>query len=137
VLLHHLKHNQVLHETVILLTVTTEETPRVTDADRVRVEPLSLGFHRVVARYGFMEEPDVPRVVGIAAQLRGAVDQESRTTYYLGRLSVVPPSERRTGRMPRWRVSVFGFLERNERSATMYFEIPPNRVVELGTRVEL
>jgi K+ transporter len=137
VLLHHLKHNQALHETVILLTVTTEEVPRVNNADRVRVEPLTLGFVRVVARFGFMEEPDVPRVVAAAARLRGLKDEESRTTYYLGRLSVVPPSERRRGRMPRWRVSLFGYLKRNERSASMYFEIPPNRVVELGTRVEL
>jgi KUP system potassium uptake protein len=137
VLLHHLKHNQVLHETVILLTVTTEEIPRVNNADRVRVESLTLGFVRVVARFGFMEEPDVPRVVAAAARLRGLKDEETRTTYYLGRLSVVPPSERRRGRMPRWRVSLFGFLKRNERSASMYFEIPPNRVVELGTRVEL
>ena len=69
--------------------------------------------------------------------MRGLSDQDSRTTYYLGRLSVVPPSERRTGRMPRWRVSLFSFLKRNERSVTMYFDIPPNRVVEIGTRVEL
>ena len=137
VLLHHLKHNQVLHETVILLTLMTEEVPRVSDTDRVRIESLSLGFHRVVARYGFMEEPDVPRVVAAAARMKGLSDQDSRTTYYLGRLSVVPPSERRTGRMPRWRVSLFSFLKRNERSATMYFDIPPNRVVEIGTRVEL
>ncbi|HEY7569717.1 MAG TPA: potassium transporter Kup, partial [Gemmatimonadaceae bacterium] len=137
VLLHHLKHNQVLHETVILLTVATEEVPRVADAERVRVEPLSLGFYRVIARYGFMEEPDAPRVVVAAALSQGAADEQARTTYYLGRLSVVPASERREGRMSRWRVSLFRFLKRNERSATMYFEIPPNRVVELGTRVEL
>ena len=137
VLLHHLKHNQVLHETVILLTLITEEVPHVSDADRIRVEPLSLGFHRVVARYGFMEEPNVPFVLSAVARARGVPDDPGRTSYYLGRLAVVPPSERRTGRMPRWQVSLFRLLKRNERSATMYFEIPPNRVVELGTRVEL
>jgi KUP system potassium uptake protein len=137
VLLHHLKHNQVLHETVILLTLVTEETPHVSEADRLRIEPLGLGFHRVVARYGFMEEPDVPRLLADAARVRGTTDDQSRTTYYLGRLTVVPPSERRTGRMARWRVSLFRLLKRNERSATMYYGIPPNRVVELGTRVEL
>jgi KUP system potassium uptake protein len=84
-----------------------------------------------------MEEPDAPRVVVAAALSQGAADEQARTTYYLGRLSVVPASERREGRMSRWRVSLFRFLKRNERSATMYFEIPPNRVVELGTRVEL
>jgi KUP system potassium uptake protein len=137
VLLHHLKHNQVLHETVVLLTITTEEVPRVADADRLRVESLSLGFHRVIARYGFMEEPDAPRVIAAAALARGTADEQARTTYYLGRLSVLPASERRSGQMSRWRVSLYRFLKRNERSATMYFDIPPNRVVELGTRVEL
>jgi KUP system potassium uptake protein len=137
VLLHHLKHNQVLHETVVLLTLTTEERPRVNEADRVRVEPLSLGFYRVVARYGFMEDPDVPRVMKMAAAAGGFPNDPARTSHYLGRQTVVPPSERRSGRLPRWRVIIFRFLKRNERSATMYFEIPPNRVVELGTRVEL
>jgi KUP system potassium uptake protein len=137
VLLHHLKHNQVLHETVVLLTVTTEEIPRVAEEERVRIDPLSLGFYRVVARYGFMEEPDVPRVVATAAAARGLTYEPMRTTYYLGRFSVVPPSERRSGQLPRWRVSLYRFLKRNERSATMYFDIPPNRVVEVGTRIEL
>jgi KUP system potassium uptake protein len=137
VLLHHLKHNQVLHETVVLLTVTTEEVPRFPAEQRVRIEPLSLGFQRVVARYGFMEEPDVPRVMASVAAKSGVANEPNRTTYYLGRLTVVPPSERRWGRLPRWRVSLFRLLKRNERSATMYFDIPPNRVVELGTRVEL
>ena len=137
VLLHHLKHNQVLHETVFLLTIATEEIPRVPDAKRLRFETLSLGFHRVVARYGFMEEPDVPHVVAAAAMALGATHEPARTTYYLGSVSIVPASERRSGRLSRWRLSLYRLLKRNERSATMYFEIPPNRAVEVGTRVEL
>jgi KUP system potassium uptake protein len=137
VLLHHLKHNEVLRETVILLTLVTEETPRVPDAERIRIESLPLGFHRVIARYGFMEEPNVPAVVSEAAAAIGIKEEPNRTTYYLGRLTVVPPPPGRRARLPRWRVKLFRLLQRNERSATMYFGIPPNRVVELGARVEL
>jgi len=143
VLLHHLKHNQVLHETVVLLKVATEEVPRVRSAERVEVAELSLGFNVVVAHYGFMETPDVPGVIRRAAELSAAngrpfiPDDPPRTTYYLGRVSVVPPSTHTYGRLHRWRVSLFRWLKRNERGATLYFGIPPNRVVELGTRVEL
>jgi KUP system potassium uptake protein len=144
VLLHHLKHNQVLHDTVVLLTVATEDVPRVPEGERVRIRLLSLGFHVVVARYGFMEEPDLPRVVERAATdvaaLRpggGFAADGNRTTYYLGRVTVVPPSEPQDERMVVWRAKLFRLLKRNERSATQYFGIPANRVVELGTRVEL
>jgi KUP system potassium uptake protein len=144
VLLHHLKHNQVLHQTVVLLTLVTDEVPRVPAAERVSVTPFTLGFHSVVARHGFMEEPHVPAVVAQAAALSavgGAAqpipDEPARTTYYLGQVTVIPPSDRKASRMARWRVKLFRFLQRNERSASLYFRIPPNRVVELGTRVEL
>jgi KUP system potassium uptake protein len=138
VLLHHLKHNQVLHDTVVLLTLVTEEVPRVSKDQRVEVEALPLGFHSVGAHYGFMEEPDVPAVMTQAASMSPNIrDEPGRTTYYLGRITVVPPSSHDTARMFRWRVKLFRLLKRNERSATLYFGIPANRVVELGTRVEL
>jgi KUP system potassium uptake protein len=138
VLLHHLKHNQVLHETVVLLTLLTEEVPRVSKDQQVDVEALPLGFHTVVAHYGFMEEPNVPAVMTQAALLSSSFrDEPARTTYYLGRITVIPPSSRDSARMFRWRVKLFRLLKRNERSATLYFDIPANRVVELGTRVEL
>ena len=143
VLLHHLKHNQVLHETVVLLKVSTEDVPRVRSVDRLELAELRLGFNTVVAHYGFMEEPDVPRIIKRAAAISAAngapyiPDDPPRTTYYLGRVTVVPPSTREVGRMFRWRVMLFRWLKRNERTATLYFGIPPNRVVELGTRVEL
>jgi KUP system potassium uptake protein len=143
VLLHHLKHNQVLHETVVLLTLLTEEVPRVAEDRRVEVAELSLGFYSVVAHVGFMESPSVPAIMTRAASLSSADaktgfrDEPGRTTYYLGRITVVPPSSRDSARMFRWRVKLFRLLKRNERSASLYFGIPANRVVELGTRVEL
>lgn len=144
VLLHHLKHNQVLHETIVLLTVVTEDVPRVPEGERVRIQILSLGFHVVVARYGFMEEPDVPSVmervtadVATVEPTRAFRNDAARTTYYLGRVTVAPPSEPEGARMVAWRAKLFRLLKRNERSATLYFGIPANRVVELGTRVEL
>jgi KUP system potassium uptake protein len=136
VLLHHLKHNQVLHESVVLLTITTEDVPAVEDEVRVETEPLSLGFHRVIGRYGFMEDPNVPAVLMRASE-RGVPIDADRTTYYLGRTTIVPPDRERPSRMWRPRVRLFALMKRNDRSATLYFDIPPNRVVELGTRVEL
>jgi KUP system potassium uptake protein len=138
VLLHHLKHNQVLHDTVVLLTLITEEVPRVAMDARVDVKDLSLGFHVVVAHDGFMEVPNIPEIMAkAAASSPGIRDEPARTTYYLGRITVIPPSSRDAGRMFRWRVKLFRLLKRNERSASLYFDIPANRVVELGTRVEL
>jgi KUP system potassium uptake protein len=143
VLLHHLQHDQVLHETVVLLKVSTEDVPRVRTADRLELAELRLGFNTVVAHYGFMEEPDVPRIIKRAALLSAAngapfiPDDPPMTTYYLGRVTVVPPTTAEVGPMFRWRVMLFRWLKRNERSATLYFGIPAGRVVELGTRVEL
>ena len=137
VLLHHLKHNQILHETVVLLTVLTADVPRIAESQRIQVRTFSLGFHEVVAHYGFMEDPNVPRVVALAAAAgHGIPNEPPRTTYYLGRVTVIPRPEGE-GPMKRWRVKLFGVLKRNERSATLYFGIPANRVIELGTRVEV
>ncbi len=143
VLLHHLRHNQVLHETVVLLRVVTEEVPRVRYVDRLQLAELPLGFNTIVAHYGYMEDPDVPSIIKRAASISKAnggsfiPDDPPRTTYYMGRVTVVPPSTKEVGRMFRWSVMLFRWLKRNERSATLYFGIPANRVVELGTRVEL
>jgi KUP system potassium uptake protein len=136
VLLHHLKHNQVLHETVVLLTIVTAEVPVVEADARVTIESLEMGFHRVVGRFGFMEEPDAPAILTQAARAGLPIDCD-RVTYYLGRTTLVPHGERKTKRMSALRLMLFAFLKRNDRSATLYFEMPPNRVVELGTRVEL
>jgi KUP system potassium uptake protein len=132
VLLHHLKHNKVLHEKVILLSIITRESPEVANDKRLRVEKLEQGIHRVQAYYGFMESPNVQQIMN---RLKDAGIRASRmdTTYYLGREQIIPTS--RSG-MARWRKRVFAFMARNARSATEFFSIPPNRVVELGAQIE-
>ncbi|HJW94036.1 MAG TPA: KUP/HAK/KT family potassium transporter [Thermoanaerobaculia bacterium] len=136
VLLHHLKHNQVLHEIVIILTITTSDVPVVQEDERVTTESFTMGFHRVTGRYGFMEDPDAPEILRLAARAGIPVDVD-RTTYYLGRTTLIPHGECVVKRLGPIRARLFGFLKRNDRSATLYFGMPPNRVVEVGTRVEL
>ena len=131
--LHHFKHNQVLHEKVVLLTIGSEQTPYVKPSHRLRVDDVGEGFYRLVARFGFMENPNVPQLLGASRDWGLLVDLE-RTTYYLGRETLIASG--RPG-MARWRKRLFAFVSRNARSATEYFGIPPNRVVELGMQVEL
>jgi KUP system potassium uptake protein len=133
VLLHHLAHNKALHENVILLTVQTLDEPEVSDTDRLKSELLAPRFHRVQARYGFMETPDVPAVVDHCCGL-GIASEPADTSYYVGRTRVLPSGP---APMAKWRKLLFGFLSRNARSAMEYFRIPPDRVVELGAQVEL
>jgi KUP system potassium uptake protein len=132
VLLQHLEHNKALHEDVIILTVATEEVPEVPDDSRIVTEPLAPRFHRVRAAYGFMETPDVPGAVARCCGLGLGADPKE-ISYYLGRMRLLPG-----GRAPmaKWRKLFFGFLARNARSATEYFQIPSDRVVELGARLE-
>ena len=132
VLLHHLKHNKVLHDKVILMSVQVDEYPEVFEEKRVEMESLGEGFWRVVAHYGFMEQPDVPEILEICKK-RGLHTKRGDTSYFLGRERLVL-----TGKSPmsRWRKNLFALMSRNARSATEYFGIPPNRVVELGAQVE-
>jgi KUP system potassium uptake protein len=132
VLLHHLKHNKVLHEKVILLSVLSEEVPEIPDAERMKIAKLSQGFFRITARYGFMESTDVPAILARAAA-EGIETKPLDTTYYLGREQLIP-----TGPTPlwSWRKKLFVFMSRNARSATAFYGIPPNRVVELGAQIE-
>jgi KUP system potassium uptake protein len=132
-LLHHFKHNQILHETVVLLTITSEHTPFVKAAERVTAEPVGEGFHRVIARFGYMETPSVPSLIE-AVHKTGAVPLDmDRLTYYLGRETLIP-----CGRgLRRFRMWLFALISRNALPATAYFGIPPNRVVELGMQIEL
>jgi KUP system potassium uptake protein len=133
VLLHHLKHNKVLHERVVLLTVIPEEVPFVDEADRMRVEVLEGGFWRVVARAGFMEHPQIPALLERCAT-QGLVFDPLDTTFYLGRETLLS-----SGRspLPYWRKRLFSLLARNATPATRFFGLPPNRVVELGAQIEL
>jgi KUP system potassium uptake protein len=132
VLLHHLKHNKILHEQVVLFSVSVQEIPEVAAEDRVELTRLSEGFFRVTATYGFMEQPDVPAVLQSCAS-QGLVAKPLETTYYLGRERLIPTGRTR---MFRWRKQIYIFMSRNSRSATEFFGIPPNRVVELGAQVE-
>lgn len=133
VLLHHLRHNKVLHEHVILLSILSANVPEVQASERITTANLGEGFSRVTARYGFMQKADVP---GVLAQARKAgVPSDARdTTYYLGRERLLP-----FGNAPlaRWRKKLYIFMSQNSRSVTEYFAIPPNRVVELGAQIEI
>jgi KUP system potassium uptake protein len=148
VLLHHLKHNQVLHEKVMLMSIVTEEIPQVAKAERVQCRELGEGFYQVIAHYGFMETPDVPAILRALGTESGngrpvAVTLNS-TTFYLGRETLIATSTRRRdsvlapspGRMARWRKKLFIVMARNAQSATTFFSLPPNRVVELGTQIQ-
>ncbi|ADO75903.1 potassium transporter Kup [Stigmatella aurantiaca] len=132
-LLHNLKHNKVLHEQVVLLTILSEEVPHVPPSERVEVEPLEQGFVRVIARYGFMENPSIPDILKRGRE-QGLQFQLMSTSFFLGRETLIP--SKKPG-MAMWREALFAWMSRNARSATSYFRIPPNRVVELGTQVEL
>ena len=133
VLLHHLKHNKALHEQVILLSITTADVPRVPDAERLEVVALGHGMHRLEASYGFMETPDVPQLMELA-RARGLHTVKMETSYFLGRERLLPSGRTR---MMRWRKKLFILMARNARSATEFFGLPPNRVVELGAQIEL
>ncbi|HWW01296.1 MAG TPA: potassium transporter Kup [Candidatus Acidoferrum sp.] len=132
-LLHNLKHNKVLHQRNIILTILTDEVPQVSPAKRLEVEKLAVGFHRVIAHYGFMEEPNVPELLA-AAPLDGEPVVLHKTTFFLSRETVVP---NKSSSMPRWRQWIFALMARNAQSAGSFYRIPANRVVELGMQVEI
>ncbi len=132
-LLHHFKHNKVLHEKVVLLTIVTEGVPEVAKKNRVQLRELGEGFWEVIAHYGFMQTPNVPQVLRRAAEQGLSLDPEA-VSYFLGRETVLT-----TGKsgLSRWRKRLFVYLARNARPANAFFRIPPNRVVELGAQVEI
>jgi len=132
VLLHHLKHNKVLHENVVLLSILVAQVPDVPITERVEVTCFPHNFSRVKAKYGFMQTPNVPEVLALAAE-RGIIAKPAETTYYLGRENLIPSG---TKPIARWRKHLFIFMQRNARPATEFFGIPPNRVVELGAQME-
>ncbi|HEY2729482.1 MAG TPA: potassium transporter Kup [Polyangia bacterium] len=133
VLLHHFKHNKVLHQQVVILSIVTDAVPEVAPADFVHIKFLDRGFWAVTAHYGFMQTPDVIRVLRACAG-QGLYLNEAETSFYLGRETLLTGKGR--GMSP-WRKRLFRFLSRNARSATDFFSIPPNRVVEIGTQIEL
>jgi KUP system potassium uptake protein len=132
-LLHNLKHNQVLHERNVILTVRFGEVPWVRTEDRIEAVPLGRGFWRVTLRFGFMDTPDVPQALkGCEAQ--GLVVPPFETSYFLSRETIVPT---RGAGMALWRERLFAGMSRNAGSVVEYFRLPDNAVVELGTRVQI
>ena len=138
VLLHHLKHNKVLHETVILLSIVTDDIPEVPRMERVKIEAIGQGFFRAIGHYGFMETADVKEVLQRCRD-SGIAARPLDTSYYLGREQLIPrrgPWKKGGLSMSIFRKKLFAVMSRNARSATEYFQLPPNRVVELGTQME-
>lgn len=138
VLLHHLKHNKVLHETVIILSIQTADVPETRREERVFIEALGHGVFRVVAVYGFMESPDVKEILQRCRD-SGIAARPLDTSYFLGREQLIArrgPWKKGGLSMNIVRKKIFAFMARNARSATQYFQLPPNRVVELGTQIE-
>ncbi|MBC6983549.1 potassium transporter Kup [Caulobacter sp. 17J80-11] len=130
-LMHNLKHNKVLHEKNVILSVTTSDAPRVPEGERIQIETVNEDFKRVVLNYGFMETPNVPKALGLCRR-QGLKFDIMSTSFFLGRRSVVPSA---TSGMPLWQDHLFIYLMRNAANPTDFFHIPPGRVVELGTQV--
>jgi len=133
ILRHHLKHNKALHERVILLTVQVVDAPTIDSENAIAIRDLGGGFYRVIAKYGYMQAPDVPRALADAA-LRGLPLDEKDTTFYLAQLTLLVTSHRGLASL---RDKLFVLLARNARRATNLFNIPPNRVIEIGMQLEL
>jgi KUP system potassium uptake protein len=132
-LLHNLKHNQVLHERNIILTVVFQEVPWVPMEQRLQVQPLGHAFWRVNLNFGFMNAPDVPKALALA-ESHGLRVPVFETSYFLSRETVVPTAG---GGMANWRERLFAAMSRNASGVVEFFRLPGNAVVELGTRVQI
>ncbi|MDR3391743.1 MAG: potassium transporter Kup [Sulfuriferula sp.] len=132
-LLHNLKHNKVLHEQVVILCVHMLDIPYAAEADRLEHQALPNNFHRLIVKFGFKDEPDIPKAMELAAQF-GLTLNPMETSYFLGRETLIPKTDTD---MPLWREKLFVTMYRNASSAVTFFNIPPNCVVEMGTQVVL
>ena len=130
-LLHNLKHNKVLHEHNVILTIITTDTPRVTSDERVKIERVSPHFSRVALKFGYMESPNVPKALAIARKHGWQFDIMS-TSFFLSRRALKPAAH---SGMPRWQDRLFIALAKSASDATDFFQIPTGRVVEVGTQV--
>ncbi|HUD29738.1 MAG TPA: potassium transporter Kup [Novosphingobium sp.] len=132
-LLHNIKHNKVLHERVVVLTVEVQDGPYVEPAERFSVHELGQGFYRMTLRYGFMEETDIPAALAHAPMCGGPFEM-MKTSFFLSRQTLVPSEK--PGMMI-WREKLFAWMMRNAASAMEFFRLPTNRVVELGSQLEI
>jgi KUP system potassium uptake protein len=130
---HHLKHNHTLHEKVILLTIRSVGVPKIPVSVRISFEKMEQGFHRIIGFYGFMEKPNVPEIISLAAD-HGLITEPDSTTYYLSRETLIPTGD---AKIIRWRKALFAFMMKNAGGVPAYFGIPPDRVIEVGMQVEL
>jgi KUP system potassium uptake protein len=133
-LLHNLKHNQVLHERVLILTVKVEEVPYIDAPRRLEVHPAGDGFYRVLLHYGFMQEVDIPRDLARIGNIGEPFDM-MRTSFFLGRQKLIPSKERPG--MAVWRERLFAWMSKSSESAMEYFQLPTNRVIELGSQLQI
>ena len=129
-MLHNFMHNRVVHQHIVLLTVVTSDAARVAEEDRFKLEQMEHGFVRVIGRYGFMEQPDAPKLLHDA----GVIGSVEHVTFFLGRENLIATAK---PGMAKWRVSLFAFLTRNAQPATKFFNIPADRVFEIGAQIEL
>jgi len=133
VLLHNLKHNRVLHARIVLLTIVTDDVPRVTTGSRLEIEALAPDVTRLIGHVGFMEAPDVPRLLAEAAS-RGIDMHPMAMTYVLGRETIIPRGE---PGLPRWRARLYALLHHAAAATPPHFRIPPNQVIEIGSQIDL
>jgi KUP system potassium uptake protein len=133
-LLHNLKHNQVLHERVLILTVKVEDVPHVASEKRLEVQDASHGFYRVVLHYGFMEDVDIPRDLSSVGTCGEPFNMMS-TSFFLGRQKLIASKEKPG--MALWRERLFAWMLKSSESAMEFFKLPTNRVVELGSQLQI
>lgn len=133
VLLHHFKHTKILYERVVLLSILPENIPIVRDKERVGVNNLDQGFHQIIARNGYMQRPNVPEILKLAAKFDLHINPQE-TSFYLGRVTLLTTGN---SKMMRWRKALFSMISRMAGSPTIYFGLPAARVVELGAEIEI
>jgi KUP system potassium uptake protein len=133
-LLHNLKHNQVLHERVIILNVHVEEVPHVAYERRIEFHDAGEGFYRVILHYGFMEEVDIPKDLAFVRSCGEPFNMMS-TSFFLGRQKLIAAKKGRG--MALWREKLFAWMLKNSESAMEFFKLPTNRVVELGSQLQI
>ncbi|HTO02289.1 MAG TPA: KUP/HAK/KT family potassium transporter, partial [Opitutus sp.] len=132
-LLHQVKSNRALHETVLLLSIGTEDKPTVPESDRIAVTEIGEGIWRVVGRYGYMESPDATALLNEVA-LRGVRVDPASAIYFFNREMILPSGD---AKMWNWQKHLYGFLTRNARPAKDYYQIPPSQIIEIGLPVQL
>jgi KUP system potassium uptake protein len=135
VLMHNLKHNKVLHQRIVFLTIADADVPRIPDRERIDltvIEPRRV--YQVSLRYGFMEQPDVPQGLSLLQQYNGIAFEAADTTFFLGKATLARAAK---PGLFTWRREVFRWMQRNSPATAEYFRLIPGRVVELGTRITI